>query len=458
MNTALAFAVGTSFVALLVLLAFWQKKITQAQRDEALADMYEAHERGLDRPVAQHPQINPQSCIGCASCVAACPESGVLGMVEGIAKVIQASRCIGHSLCEEACPVGAIQVGLGDSPIRLDLPVLDGRGETSVPGVYVAGELGGLALIRNATKQGAAAIDAIATDLAFEKGPKRKDGPLDVLIVGAGPAGLAAALRAKERRLRYLVIDREDVGGTVRKYPRRKLTLTGPMTMPLYGKLPKTEFLKEELIELWEEIIARYELEIETGVSFEGVDGMLDEFVVRTSRGDIATRRVILALGRRGTPRKLGVPGEDLEKVQYQLIDAATYHNEHILIVGGGDSALEAATALANQPGNVVTLSYRKDQFFRVTQRNRERIEQYAGKSIRVVFNSTLERVDNERSVVLSIAGDPPRKARLENDYVFIFAGGEPPFRLLSDAGVRLGRDEVVTPSSEYSDAHPVAR
>ena len=453
LNPLILLGILSLLATLLVFLGLWQRKIADVQRQRVVADIREAKELGTDRPVAQHPQIDEQNCIGCGSCIDACPEEGVLGLVDGIARVVHGSQCIGHALCKVVCPVAAVKVGLGDLAHSPDIPRLSDRLETSVPGVYIAGELGGFALIRNAANQATTAIQNIAQDLeARQAGAKRnspdKSETVDVLIVGAGPAGFAASLAAVECGLSYRTIDQADLGGTVRKYPRRKLTITGELTLPLYGKVKRKEFLKEELIELWEQITREFELKIESGVKFHGArrhafEGQNEELVLAsTSLGEIRCRRLLLALGRRGTPRKLGVPGEDMEQVLYHLVDAASYANEQILVVGGGDSAVEAATGLANQSGNAVTLSYRRSNFFRIKKRNLERIQRYAqdGK-VRLLLDSRVERIAKD-SVVLKVKDDGvERTVELNNDYVFVFAGGEPPYTLLKNAGIRFGTE-----------------
>jgi len=444
--------VFAAMVAVLFLLGLWQRRVDQSRREEAEASLYEARSRGTDRPLAQHPQIDAQACIGCGSCIAACPEEGVIGLVDGVARVVHGSRCIGHGRCAEVCPVGAIQVGLGDLASHPDLPVLSEDLETSVPGVYIAGELGGMALIRVAAHQAVQAIDAIAASLDPER--PADDDLMDVLVVGAGPAGIAAALRCTELGLSYVVIDQDDIGGTVRKYPRQKLTLTGPMTLPLVGKVTRSEFLKEELIAYWEEIIARYELDLRAGIRMTGVEGAADDFVVRTDAGDARARRVLLALGRRGTPAKLGVPGEDRENVLYQLVDAADCRDQHILVVGGGDSAIEAATALAEQPGNEVVVAYRRDGFFRLKARNLARIEEFAAAGrLEVRFRTHLEEVRDGVAVLATEDADGNRvREEIANDRVFVFAGGELPRALLQGIGVRLGGEPTPAAAPELAE------
>jgi thioredoxin reductase (NADPH) len=442
LNLFVVLGVFVLFMGVLLLLDRWQRRIADLERSRVVSEIREAEHRGTHKPLAQHPQIDVETCIGCGSCIAACPEEDVLGLVDGVARVIHGARCVGHGLCETACPVAAVKVGLGDLSLRPDLPVLSDGLETTVPGIHIAGELGGFALIRNAVSQGVRAIEAIAASLAATR--ERRDGGVpDVLIVGAGPAGLAAMLAAMERGLTYEAISEEDAGGTVRKYPRRKLTLTGQLVLPLHGPVRGTEFLKEELIQFFEnDVIRRFGLRIRTGVKLLGVERDRGGLVARTSAGSIPSRRVILALGRRGTPRKLGVPGEESEKVLYSLVDAATYERSRLLVVGGGDSAVEAATALASQRGNEVTVSYRRGDFFRLKKRNEDRIREFAraGK-VRILFESEVSSIEPDAVRIRVREGGIERALTLRNDAVFIFAGGEPPHELLRKIGMRFHGD-----------------
>ncbi|MGE3165238.1 MAG: NAD(P)-binding domain-containing protein [Planctomycetota bacterium] len=437
-------------VGVLGLLWIWQRRLESHAADQVRKNLEDARERGVDRAIAQHPLIETQRCIGCASCITACPESGVIELVNGVAQVVYGSRCIGHAKCAEACPVGALHVGLGTIAGRADLPILDEWQQTTVPGLFVAGELGGIALVRNAIEQGTRAVTQIARQATRAREQLRADS-LDLLIVGAGPAGLAASLKAHECGLSYLTIDEQDLGGTVRKYPRHKLTMTQPVDLPVAGRMERREYLKEELIELWEDIATRFDLRLGLGTKLTAVQRVDGGFLSSTTQGEIRSRFVVLALGRRGIPRRLGVPGEELDHVFYQLVDAAHYHHQRLLVVGGGDSAIEAATALANQPGNQVMLSYRKAHFFRIKQRNEERLQEYAREGrIRLALSSEVQRFERG-AVELTLSGeDHPRVERLENDHAFIFAGGEPPYPLLKHAGVLFG-DSIRLDSSEPS-------
>lgn len=427
-------------VIALYLLSRWQRRIDQRDKAETLEKFQDAVSRGSNKPLAQFPQINPYSCIGCGSCIEACPEDEVIGLVNGIAHIVNGARCVGHAMCEFACPVGAIKVGLGNTALRPDIPRLSEEGETSIPGVFVAGELGGIALIRNAISQGTLVMDAIDKRLRQTPSPSIP-GLVDVVIIGAGPAGLAASLRAVEKKLRYVVLSQDDAGGAVRKYPRRKLTLVQTMNIPLYGKLKGGEYEKETLVALWDKILKEHQVHIQAGHGLKSLrrSGTLLE-VTTTLGKTVLTRTVVLAIGRRGIPRKLGVPGEEAGKVLYELVDATSFHHQKMLIVGGGDSAVEAAMGLANQKGNLVTLSYRKEDFFRLKSRNEQRIRDYLSKKkIRAIFSSDVTQI-TPTSVTLRVDQKGQKsEVILPNDHVLVFAGGEPPYPMLKQFGIQFG-------------------
>lgn len=426
-------------VFVLLIMGLWQKRLDRSEKAEVLEKFQDAVGRGSNKPIAQFPQINPYACIGCGSCIEACPEDEVIGLVMGVAHIVHGSRCVGHGHCEYACPVGAIKVGLGDVSQRPDIPVLSEELETSIPGVFIAGELGGIALIRNAIAQGTRAVDIIAKRLGSQT-KSATPGLVDVAIIGAGPTGIAACLRAKELRFSFTALSQDDIGGAVRKYPRKKLTLIQTVTLPLYGKLKGGEIEKEELIAIWEKVLREQQIQIEAGHSLKSIKRLPTHLEVSTSAGrTIAARSVILAMGRRGIPRKLNVPGEESSKVLYELLDAATYTGQKVLVVGGGDSAVEAAMSLANQRGNQVSLSYRKENFFRLKSRNEQRIRDYmAQKRIQVYFSSGVCSVD-KNSVTLQLEQPAPKTVHLPNDVVFVFAGGDPPYPLLKQFGVKFG-------------------
>ncbi len=427
-ESILLWSAALTLAALIVLPYIWRFR-RRVRRDRERKE--EATALGIDKPAAQFPYIDPAHCIGCGACVRACPEGDVLGIVGGTAVVVNGLRCVGHGRCEEACPVGAITVGLGDLKSREDVPLLDETGQTTVPGIYVVGELGGLSLVRNAVSQGRQVVERISRE------PPDTPDILDVAVVGAGPAGLSAGLTAAHAGLSYVVLEREPtLGGSLLHYPRRKMVLTQPVELPPWGALDREEYTKEDLLELFEGLVHEHTVDVCFGEAVEEVRREDDHFLLRTADGSWRARSVILALGRRGTPRKLDIPGEELSKVMYRLMDAEGYKGKKILVVGGGDSAAEAAVGLARQPDNEVTLSYRREKLVRLKKKNQDAFDALlAAGRIRPLFSSQPVEI-TPGSVRLKVGDET---VEIENDYVFVFAGGVPPFDFLRKIGVRFG-------------------
>jgi thioredoxin reductase/Pyruvate/2-oxoacid:ferredoxin oxidoreductase delta subunit len=404
----------------------WRRRLV-SRRSQALLD--DARDAGLAEPASLHPVIDHVCCIGCGSCIDACPEKSVLGLIGGKAHLVTPSACIGHGACARACPSKCITLVFGTEKRGVDIPLLSPEFETSVPGVYIAGELGGMGLIGNAIEQGRQAMMAIA-----QRG-RGHDDRLDVLIVGAGPAGFSAALAAKQAGLSYRVIDQESFGGTVSHFPRGKLVLTRPVELPLVGKVQFRETSKEALLEFWQQVREQHQLQMRFNERMETmtVDG--DGFTVATSQAQYRVRSVLLAIGRRGTPRKLEVPGEELPKVVYRLIDAEQYRGQHVLIVGGGDSALEAAWTIAAQPGTQVTLSYRGEAFARAKAKNRNEVQaaQESGK-LQVLLESQVREIGAKH--VRIVKGE--KEIEVANDAVIVCAGGVLPTPFLKSIGIEV--------------------
>jgi thioredoxin reductase len=325
----------------------------------------------------------------------------------------------------------AIQLVFGTEKRGVELPRVRENFETNVPGLYIVGELGGMGLVANAFEQGRQCVDGILKE--DHAGP---DGILDLIVVGCGPAGLATSLGARNAGMDFLTLEREDLGGTVRHYPRKKVVMTKPVKVPGWGKLPFREIAKEELIRTWEEIVRDTSLSVRTGETVSGIDRVGDHhFRVMTEQGAFEARRVVLAIGRRGVPRKMGVPGEEASNVYYALRDPTDFSGDRILVVGGGDSAVEAAVALSEQPGNEVRLSYRGDAFGRIKPANRERIGSAEAEGrIRVHWRTRPTEISPGR-VVLENGSAP---LEVPADHVFVFIGGELPTAFLKKCGIEV--------------------
>lgn len=391
-----------------------------------------AKQEGLFEPVSLYPHIDLNACIGSGACITACPEKDIIGITNGIATVINTSNCVGHGACFHACPVEAISLRIGTETRGVDLPHVSEDYETNIKGMYIAGELGGMGLIKNSVEQGQQAMENIAK----QKKPS-KENVLDVVIIGAGPAGISATLEAKKQGLSSITLEQDSLGGTVYTFPRAKIVMTSPMDLPIYGKAKLYDTSKDELLQLWKKVIAEENLEILENTKVESITPIEDEtFKIVTNQGtEYKCHQVLLSIGRRGTPRKLGIPGEDSQNVAYRLLEPERIEKKKIIVVGGGDSAIESALLLL-QNNNEVILSYRKDKFSRLKPKNREKIEKAINdRTIRVLYNSNLVSI-SAKSVLMSIEGN--EATELENDLVYIFAGGELPTSFLQNAGIEI--------------------
>ena len=413
--------------ALALMLAYG---LFQRRRTARAQTVYQASvAAGLLEPASLHPVIDYARCLGCGTCVKACPEKNVLGIMDNRARLITPSSCIGHGACKTACPTQAITLVFGTATRGVDIPQVGTDFQTNIPGIYIAGELGGMGLIRNAIEQGRQAIEAIAGN-----GRRGRADQLDVLIIGAGPAGISAAMAAKEMNLSYRVLEQDTVGGTIAHYPRGKVVMTAPAKLPIIGEFRFAETSKENLMGFWSGVVEQAGLDIRTGARVESIDVLDGGFRVAAGQS-LAASNVLLAIGRRGTPRKLGIPGEEQSKVVYRLVDPEQYRGQRVLVVGGGDSALEAAVSLAQEPGTEVTLSYRGAAFNRVKAKNRERVAaaRETGR-LRVELGSRVEQITADAALLALAAGEE----RIGNDAVIVCAGGILPTTFLESLGIAV--------------------
>ena len=431
-----------SLIILIVLFIYIKKQKRESK--EVDVRIAQAKEDGVNEPVSLYPVVDPNRCIGSGACITSCPEHDVLGIRNGKATIINATRCIGHGACLRACPMEAISLWIGTEKRGVDLPHVTPTFETNVPGIFIAGELGGMGLIRNAVTQGKEAVENIVKTININS-----KADYDLIVVGAGPAGISATLAAKKANLKVLTLEQGTLGGTVFTFPRSKIVMTHPMDLPLYGKVKLKETSKTQLLELWKTVISKNDIIIKENSKVEAIISEGEHYKIETVNGDsYTTKTVLLAIGRRGTPRKLNVPGEDTEKVAYRLLEPEEIINKKILIVGGGDSAIESALLLIDQ--NKVTLSYRSNAFSRLKPKNAEKINA-AIKSglIDVKLNTNVVSIDT--NTVHYTENDSKEQLKLENDLVYIFAGGELPTQFLKKIGILVTTkfgDVVLKPRS----------
>ncbi len=391
----------------------------------------QAKEAGLHEPVSLHPVVDASRCIQTGACITACPEHDILGIVNGKATIVNASRCIGHGACFHACPTEAITLRMGTEKRGVELPHVNQNFETNVPGMFIAGELGGMGLIKNAVEQGRQAVENIVKNF-----DKKHAAAYDLIIVGAGPAGISGCLTAKKHGLKFLLLDQDSLGGTVFTFPRKKIVMTSPMDLPLYGKVKLFETSKTELLELWNTVLVKNNISVRENTKVEAIGLEQGVFKLSTLKGEEFTAaRILLAIGRRGTPRKLNIPGEMMEKVAYRLLEPEEISGKNIIVVGGGDSAIESALLLADQ--NKVTLSYRNEVFSRIKPMNNIALNKAAADGkLEILLGSNLVSIE-EGSVIISV-GNTGELRQISNDLVYVFAGGELPTQFLEKAGIKI--------------------
>ena len=416
---------------LLVWFLFYRSR--RKAEDRHIAAREAAKAAGLTEPASLHPVIDKALCLGCGACVSACPEGEIIGLIEGKAELIEPTHCIGHGACKAACPFDAITLVLGTETRGVEIPNVDPEFQTNVPGIFVAGELGGMGLIGNAIEQGKQAIDSIVKYKAKLPGTPAM---LDVVVVGSGPAGISATLGAKARGLKSVTIEQDSLGGTVAHFPRGKVVMTRPINLPIVGKANFREVSKEALLEFWQGVVKKSGIKVNFHERVDSVTPLPGGgFEVATTRAKYLTRTVLLAIGRRGTPRKLDVPGEEMNKVVYRLIDPEQYRGLKVAVVGGGDSAVEAAVSLAEEPGTKVLLSYRSEAFSRLKPKNRDKLDALAARGrIDVRLKSSIKSI-GENSIELQQDG---KRGTHANDIVIVCAGGILPTGFLKSIGVAV--------------------
>ena len=416
-------------LCVIIVAIYLRKKSKESKTVDA--KIRKAKEEGLYEPVSLHPVVDVNRCIQTGACVAACPEHDILGIRNGKATIINASQCIGHGACFHACPTEAISLRIGTEKRGVDLPHINQNFETNVPGIFIAGELGGMGLIKNAVEQGRQSVESIVKSIK-----KNHQASYDVIIIGAGPAGISGCLTAKKHGLKFLLLEQDTLGGTVFTFPRKKIIMTSPMDLPLFGKIKLFETSKSELLDLWQTVLKKNNITVKENSKVDSIvseDGIFKVTTIKEEQFTAAS--VLLAIGRRGTPRKLNIPGEMKEKVAYRLLEPEDISGKHIIVVGGGDSAVESALQLADQ--NHVILSYRNEVFNRIKPLNSMALNKAESEGkLEVRLSSNLLSIEDD--TILLSAGKEGEHLTLKNDLVYIFAGGELPTQFLEKAGIEI--------------------
>ena len=423
-----------------------------------------------DRPDYPHPVIFPERCIGCHACVDACPHD-VLAIVNGIASPVASDQCMEDTACQVECPVNpkaCIVVNTTKKIKPRPVPVRDPSFMTNVPGVYIIGDVSGTPLIKNAANEGADVIKDIAHELNNGAGAEPK-AEVDVVIVGIGPAGLSAAIAAKQFKLRYVGIEQDKVLATIDAYPRGKYVFFKPETMDSHGAIEVNGAgeQREKILDSWTGAMKTNGVVINEGESCKSVkkaeDG--DYFVVQSEKGlarektSYRARRIVLALGNRGTPMKLRVPGEEIkitragrteDKVKYKLTDPEVHRKNWVIVVGAGNSAIEAAVDLvARRNGdqiafrsddeiNEVALVIRSDMKNDLKFLNKLQVYQCIDEGkVKAYFGTAIKEI-RDAEVVLMNARTGEEKTTLPNDYIFAMIGGDRPTKFLESIGIKI--------------------
>lgn len=427
---------GLIGAAIMALVAYWKISAREEHHKKAKKLVKKAVTSNMNEPLTLHPEIDPALCLGCGACTKVCPEGDILKMINHKAVLVAPSKCVGHGECERACPFQAISLVFGTKTRGMDIPRLTSNYETNVPGLYISGELGGMGLIRNAVKQGVAAAEHALEQAAKSSG----SADADLFIVGAGPAGLAAGLTAVSRGRKYILIEQNSFGGTVANFPRQKVVMSYPLDLPVVGRLKfnGNKVSKEELLAAWGNAQRKSHLKVNEQEKFESLEKTGDLFQVKTSKGSYKVRKVILAMGVRGSPRRLGLPNEDLPKVTYNLLDPEQYQKKAVAVVGGGNAGVEAAQYLGKQKyGNKVTLLVRGAGFDRCNEENQNIIKKMEKAGlVQIWYNSSVKAIEVDKLIINKEGKD----VEIPNDYLFVFAGAEMPHKFLMSLGVGIDK------------------
>lgn len=440
-NNLIYLIVAFFFLTIFFPFVLWEIKKKRRSKEliNQIIPVSKLTERDIDKIKSCHPTgkklypaINKSLCVGCGTCVLACKNKKTLYVIDGKSTLVNPLTCDCCGECEKACPMGANQLIEYGKKMKVQMPDTDENFETNIKGIYIIGSLAGAGLIKEAINQGRLVLNHIMKDVFPDKVPQ-------VLIIGSGPAGLSALLSCQKFGLPATCLEKEETANTIKNFPKKKVVMAEPVEMPLYGPLWIGHTTKEKLLAVWSKILRATKAPVTTGARLEKIEKNGDRFIVSASGREYVCDKIVLALGTRGEPRKLNVPGETQQKVFYALLDANEFAGSNVAIVGAGDSALESALALLNV-GCRITLVVRRDGFPRAKDSNREKITAaIEQKRVQAFFNSTIMEI-KPKSLVIST---PQKNLEIENDFVFVLVGGELPFRLLEKIGIRIVEKET---------------
>ena len=379
-----------------------------------------------------YPAVNRAVCVGCGACAQSCREKDVLAVINGKSTLINPLACRGEGDCERNCVTGGLKLVEYGQKLKVRVPWTDENFESNIKGIYIVGSLTGAGLIKEAINQGRIAVNHIM------KGASPPGLPT-VLVIGAGPAGLSAMLSCRKFGLPVICFEKDRTANTIRNFPKKKFVMAEPVELPLIGPLWVGDSSRERLLEAWEGMLDKAGACITTGSRLEMIEKKDGRFQVTVSGNVHACDKIVLALGNRGVPRKLGVPGEDGENVFHNLLEADEFSGSTVTVIGAGDSAIEASLALQRN-GCRVTLLVRGDGFPKAKTRNAERINQsIADGQVRVYYNSQPLAIGSD-AITFTSGGETHRE---KTDSVFVMAGGELPFALLEKIGIEIVEMEI---------------